>query len=538
MAPKTLKNQDKKIAALYCRVSTIDQSKADFSSLKTQEQMLREKCVREGWKVYKVYVDTKSGSTLDRPEIVKLLHDAEEKKFNVVVATKLDRISRSVKDFIELDEKLNSLGVDITLTTQPIDTTTPAGKMQRNVMMSFAQFEREIIAERTRESTYARAKKGMFLGGIAPLGYDNVNKRLEINKEEAALVNKIFKWYLESPSTRAISRKLNSEGYKTKIRTTKTGKRTGGIDFNYQLVHDILRNKLYLGLIKVGDKTYPGQHEQIIDDKLFDQVQKRLDLSTVEPFVTLEGSPLLLLGTTKCGQCGANLTTYFASNGKSPEKHYYYKCTTAIKKGATKCPSRLVPARDLEQFTSNLMIHTAEKEGFFEAITSQVQDNSSIELIQIGDDLQQLRGNLSSIDKKIDNIVSNLMDEVFENAAKKRLAVELENLSKRKEEIENRISEQSVVAGEIEGKKFEKQALRQILKEFESVYQTASDEDKKRMLRTFMYEIEVTSTKGDKEGSFEFKIRGNGTIVKEWNEVIKKTRGVGGLTPRVRGLRG
>jgi membrane-bound lytic murein transglycosylase len=128
------------------------------------------------------------------------------------------------------------------------------------------------------------------------------------------------------------------------------------------------------------------------------------------------------------------------------------------------------------------------------------------------------------------------MDEVFENAAKKRLADELESLSKRKEEIENRISEQSVAAGEIEGKKFEKRALRQILKEFELVYQTASDEDKKRMLRTFMYEIKVTSKKGEKDGSFEFKIRGNGTILKEWSEVIKQ-RGVGGLTPRVKGLR-
>ena len=529
------KEQEAKRAALYCRVSTVEQGKADFSSLDAQEEMLRKECEAKGWTVSKVYIDTKSGKTLERPELIKLIQDAQEKKFDVVIATKLDRLSRSVKDFLELDEQLAKQGIDIVITTQHIDTTTPAGQMQRTIMMAFAQFEREMIAERTRESSYVRAQKGFWLGGNVPLGYNVVDKKLVVNENEASLVRKIFGMYLENPSTKAVARTLNSEGHRTKARTTRAGKKVGGKQFNYQLVHDILRNRIYTGFIKVNNEVFNGLHDAIVDDIIFDRVQKRLDQSSVDTFATYEGSPLLLLGTTKCGYCGANLTTYFASNGKDDVKHYYYKCTTVAKHGAHKCQSRLVPAMDLEAFAQNLMLHTAKDHGFFDAVTLQIRDNSDEEIAQLDEDRKKLAGNLSAIGKKAENIIENFTESVLDDATKKRLQTKLNELEKQKSGIQDRISKLDGQMDEIKGKKFDKRALARVLAEFEMLYREAPIEQRRQMLRTVISEIRVSAKRGDIEGSVEFKLRGNGTIVRKWNEVVNK-RGVYS-TPRVGWLR-
>ena len=151
-------------AAIYCRVSTYEQGKGDFSSLDSQEKMLRQYCETKSYAIYEVYRDTESGTTLERKFLQNLLVDATARKFNVLVVTKLDRISRNVKDFLDLDETLNKLGIDIIVTTQNIDTTTPQGAMMRTIMVAFAQFERDMIAERTREKLYNQAKSGYWGG--------------------------------------------------------------------------------------------------------------------------------------------------------------------------------------------------------------------------------------------------------------------------------------------------------------------------------------------------------------------------------------
>jgi site-specific DNA recombinase len=535
MAAKNTKKEAARCAALYCRVSTIDQGKADFSSLDTQEQMLRAECASKGWKVFRVYADTKSGATLERPELERLLHDAEQEHFDVILATKLDRISRSVKDFLELDDRLGKLGVDVVITTQHIDTTTPQGTMLRNILMAFAQFEREMIAERTRESAYARAQKGFWLGGNVPLGYDVVEKKLVANNEEAKLVRKIFEMYLETPSTKAVARNLNKNGYRTKVRRTRNGQTIGGGEFGHQLVHDILRNRIYTGQIKVNNEVFKGLHDDIVDEKLFARVQDRLDRSAVDTYSTYEGSPLLLLGTTKCGFCGANLTTYHATNGKDKVKHYYYKCTTVIKQGSHKCPSRLVPARELESFTRDLMLHTVREKGFFEAITSQIKDNSDDEIKQMNEERQELQGNLSAVQRKIDNILGNLADGIVGATVKKQLAEMLEDLENQKSTISSGIAELDTRIADVGETKFRKQALSRVLAEFGTLFEEASSEDKTRMLKTVISEIKVSAKSRETDGTLEFRLRGDGQLLRRWDQVINK-RGAG-LTPRVGWLR-
>ncbi|MFH1525995.1 MAG: recombinase family protein [Bacteroidota bacterium] len=210
MARKTNGKQvsdEKKRAAIYCRVSTFMQGAADYSSLNAQEDQLRAFCKGKDWEVAGVYKDTKSGGTLDRAELNNLLQDAEGEKFDVIVVTKIDRLSRSMIDFKNVTKQFYDLGLDFVSSTQNIDTTTSGGKFMQDIFVAFAEFERNMISERTRESLYQRAKQGHWGGGNAPLGFDVVNKKLEINATEAELVNKIFDYYVENQSTLEVARR-------------------------------------------------------------------------------------------------------------------------------------------------------------------------------------------------------------------------------------------------------------------------------------------------------------------------------------------
>ena len=333
-------NKPQTKAAIYCRVSTYEQGKGDFSSLDSQQAMLRHFCETKGYVISDVYSDTESGTTLEREHLQRLLQDAQAGKFNVLVATKLDRVSRSVKDFLDLDEALNKFGVDIIITTQNIDTTTAQGKMQRTILMAFAQFERDMIAERTREKLYSQAKEGYWGGGHVPLGYDVVDKKLIQSPKESEIVKQIFSEYLITPSTVKVAKWLNDKGDRTKTRVSKAGKTTGGSEFSNQLVHDILRNKTYIGLVTFKDESFKGLHDPIVDEDLFEKVAKRLDESITDRFGTYEDTPLLLLGLTKCGVCGGQMTTFFSQKKDTCQRHFYYRCTTATKFGKQKCQSQ------------------------------------------------------------------------------------------------------------------------------------------------------------------------------------------------------
>ncbi len=191
---KKLKEENQiRRAALYCRVSTTMQGEAEYSSLNAQEDKLRNYCNGRDWEIVRVYSDMKSGKDLERPEMQQLLKDAEDDIFDVVVATKIDRFSRSIVDFHNLFKILNALGIDIVASTQDnLDTTTSGGKFMLNIILAFAEFERNMISERTKEGMTARALKGFYTGGHLILGYDNVEGKLIVNETEKELVPSVF----------------------------------------------------------------------------------------------------------------------------------------------------------------------------------------------------------------------------------------------------------------------------------------------------------------------------------------------------------
>ena len=519
---KNKKDYEKKKVAIYCRVSTYEQGQGNFSSLQGQEDLLKEYCKNKGWQVYNVYIDKASGSSLERDEIKKLLADAEEKKFDIVAATKIDRISRSVLDYLDVDKRFTALGIDIVFATQSIDTTTPAGKMQRNIMLAFAEFERDMIAERTREKLFYQAQKGFWGGGHVLLGYDILDKKLIINEEEAKLVKKIFKLYLEYPSSAKVSEKLNHEGYRTKIRKIKSGVNKdvvkGGGRFNKDVVKRLLRNKIYIGLITYQGTEFKGLHNAIIHESLFEQVQKRLDESQIDRHLLQQGkTDLTLLGITKCGFCGKNLTSTYTkkSNGKY---YYYYKCVTAIKGSKSLCNAKDIGAEDLELFVKNLINQIANDDEMFLQIYKHLKKHSTDDSKELKNSIEELSKNLTKINKEIKDLTEKIV-KIPDLEKIKSVSEKLIELEQTKSIIEYELLNNRNKLDSFKSIPISKTDLRKILNDFDEIYYNLPIETKRRLNQLLFVEIVSYVKRGSNNGDIVFKIRADGTLKSDFNAI-------------------
>ncbi|KPL66736.1 hypothetical protein SZ64_00625 [Erythrobacter sp. SG61-1L] len=268
--------------AIYTRKSSEEGLEQDFNSLDAQ----REACLAyiasqksEGWVALPAQYDDGgwSGGNMDRPGLARLLADIEAGRVDVVVVYKVDRLTRSLSDFARIVETFDRREVSFVSVTQAFNTTSSMGRLTLNVLLSFAQFEREVTGERIRDKIAASKAKGMWMGGLPPLGYQPDNRSLKIIEGEAELVRSIFTRYLELGSVHVLQQQLEAEGVRSRQWTTSRGTVRGGTILNRGQIFHILRNCIYVGEIRHRDRTYPGQHEAIIERELFDAVQAMLD---------------------------------------------------------------------------------------------------------------------------------------------------------------------------------------------------------------------------------------------------------------------
>jgi site-specific DNA recombinase len=287
--------------AIYTRKSTEHGLEQEFNSLDAQ----REACeayiksqASQGWRVLPQHYDDPaySGGNLDRPALKKLLTDIDAGKVDVVVVYKIDRLTRSLADFAKLVEAFDARSISFVAVTQQFNTTTSMGRLTLNVLLSFAQFERELSSERVRDKVAASRRKGKWTGGTVPLGYDARDKKLVINKTEAQTVRTIFSHYLELKSFGKLVAELDRRKIVTKRRDSSVAKYQGGIPFTYGPLAYLLKNRIYLGEIHHGGKWFKGEHEAILDRKAFDQVQQLLKSNTVNRRIKFSESGALLQG--------------------------------------------------------------------------------------------------------------------------------------------------------------------------------------------------------------------------------------------------
>ena len=274
-----------KRCAIYTRKSSENGLEQEFNSLDAQ----REACaayiasqVSEGWRALSAQYDDAgiSGGTMDRPGLQRLMADIKRGGIDIVVVYKIDRLTRSLPDFARMVELFEQHGVSFVSITQAFNTTTSMGRLTLNVLLSFAQFEREVTSERIRDKITASKQKGMWMGGVLPLGYDAPNdgtRILRINPAEAETVRMIFTRYLALGSVHALAEELAAKGITSKCYTTRKGRLRGGQVFSRGALFHLLRNRLYLGEIVHKGTAHPGLHEAIIDDALFTKVQQQLD---------------------------------------------------------------------------------------------------------------------------------------------------------------------------------------------------------------------------------------------------------------------
>jgi site-specific DNA recombinase len=267
--------------AVYTRKSTDEGLEQDFNSLDAQREACEAFIQSQrglGWvTVAKRYDDGGfSGGTMERPALQALMSDIEKGKVDLIVVYKVDRLTRSLADFSKIVEIFESRDVSFVSVTQQFNTSTSMGRLTLNVLLSFAQFEREVTGERIRDKIAASKKKGMWMGGLPPLGYDTDDKQLVVNHGEAETVRTIFRLYLEFGSVRDLKNELDRQGLVTKRRAS-TSRMAGGRSFTRGNLYQLLRNPIYIGEVRHRGQTYPGQHRNIVDKKTWDAVQRMLE---------------------------------------------------------------------------------------------------------------------------------------------------------------------------------------------------------------------------------------------------------------------
>jgi DNA invertase Pin-like site-specific DNA recombinase len=366
--------------AIYTRKSTDEGLEKDFNSLDAQ----REACAafiqsqkHEGWTGLPTLYDDGgySGGTMERPALQRLLVDIEAGRVDVIVVYKVDRLTRALSDFAKLVEIFDRRGVSFVSITQQFNTTTSMGRLTLNILLSFAQFERELIGERVRDKVAASKKKGMWMGGTVPLGYDVKNRKLVINNAEARTVVDIYRRYLRLKSVRALGIELAASGIRSKRRIRPDGTEHGNQRFSQGALYLMLQNRTYRGEATHKGNAYPGEHSAIVDKQLWDAVQAVLAENRVmRARGTNTKQPSLLTGLL-FDEAGERLTPTWSVK-KGTRYRYYVSTSLVTGDGRSRSTRRRIPAGNLESIVID-RLHTffSSRGELLNAINNEIDDS-------------------------------------------------------------------------------------------------------------------------------------------------------------------
>ena len=321
--------------AVYTRKSSEEGLEQEFNSLHAQ----REACeafiksqAGEGWRLIRTHYDDGglSGATMERPALQRLMADIDKGLVDAVVVYKVDRLTRSLADFAKMVEVFDVRGVSFVAVTQQFNTTTSMGRLTLNVLLSFAQFEREVTGERIRDKIAASKRKGIWMGGLVPLGYEVRERQLVINEAEATTVRHLFTRYCELGSVRLLKEELDRNGVRSKIRVSKDGVESGGQTFSRGALYTLLRNPIYVGEIRHKGVCHAGQHASIVDRAIWDKVAQLLREHSTSAGVRNSSTKSCVLMGKLFDESGEGLTPSHAVKG---DRRYRYYVSRSLMKG-------------------------------------------------------------------------------------------------------------------------------------------------------------------------------------------------------------
>jgi site-specific DNA recombinase len=378
--------------AIYTRVSTDHGLEQDFNSLDAQHdaaQAYIRSQAHAGWTLVRTRYDDGgySGGSTDRPALQRLLADVKAGKIDVIVVYKVDRLTRSLADFAKLVELFDGHGVSFVSVTQQFNTTTSMGRLTLNVLLSFAQFEREVTSERIRDKIAASKRKGLWVGGVVPLGYATRDRKIVVVEEEAERVRTIFRSYLELGSLNRLMADLRARGIVTKVRSLKTGRTIGGIPFTRGPLAHLLRNRFYIGEVAFKGEILAGEQPAIIDRELFDAVQAKLDEQRTHHTVMRGHSESLLIGRIYDDR-GNRMTPSHVRKGGFKYRYYLSSPLLHGQPGRTGSMRR-VPAAEIEALVAS-------------AVRKHIGDDTE------SDDRDLMRTHVIRVDLQVDHLAIEL----------------------------------------------------------------------------------------------------------------------------------
>ena len=489
-----------KLCGLYVRVSTERQSELKDGSLDTQTDRLkqyigfREKSLVDDtkstkWKAVEIYREEgKSGKNIERPALQKLLSDIKAGLINTVLSTKMDRITRSLIDFYKLNEIFTKYNVDFISLEESFDTSTPMGKAMLKMTLIWAELEREQTSHRTKEKMFWRAQQGLWNGGQI-LGYNLVDKKLVVNKDEAKTVNLMFKKYLELGSVLKVVEYLNTHGYRTKqyVSHRKNTTRGGNRFFNQYISH-VLKSRIYIGQVGYHDKAYPGQHKGIVDEKLWNEVNRVLKLQTpkrINPKREVKHA-FILQGLLRCGWCGNCMSTKYSTGNNG--LHYYYQCTRNAHGGKSACNMKYVPATELEQAVLNKLKEMSTDKKLIQKIVNEANKDTESTLSSLKKDHRIQENKLAPIKNAIKNILNNMAKEKRLKDSKSVLE-ELSRLELQKEQIEKDIQNIDFEISQVKQQVLNARVMYDSLIKFSQIHEAATPQELKELLPCFVEKV-------------------------------------------------
>lgn len=497
--------------AIYTRQSVA--SDLQFGSIDAQREAV-EAYVQsqrgEGWVALPDRYDDHgfSGGNTERPAFQRLMHDVDAGKVDTIAIYKLDRLSRSLVDFAQIVDSLQKRGVALVSVTQQFSTSSSMGKLTLNILMSFAEFERQVISERTKDKVLATRRKGMWTGGRPVLGYDVVDSALVVNRAEAETVRTIVALYLELGGLVSTVAELERRGIKNKSWTSKGGKHVRGRTFDKESLRNLLTNPIYTGRIRAGTELVDGKHDAIVTQARFDEVARALRNNRRAPRHAIGKHGALLTGLARCGRCGAALT--HNTNVRGPRVYRYYTCATAVKNGAAACPGSRAPAAELEAAVVARIRGIGRDPAVLTATFAAAQKARAArepELAAEARRLAQERGDLSAQR-------SNLLDalqhgSVGANAIAARLAEVDEHLCRLQERHDEVAEQLAAIATE----PVDDAAVREALAQFEELWDELVPRERARVLRLLIAEVRYDAEAG--EVTIEFRNNGIRALARE-----------------------
>ena len=500
--------QKKTKVAIYCRVSTFDQNRGDYSSLEDQEQRLRRSVEADGHKVFQVFKEVASSASLERDELNRMLGKLGE--YDIIYVTKLDRLSRSMGDWCRLNELLEEHDCALVSVTQKIDTTTPMGRFFRDLLMLFAQFEREMIAERTYEKMAEQARRGRWSGGHSIHGYDAVEKKLIVNEEQAKLVRLIYDKYQELASLARTARWVNGEGHRTKLVRYSTGREVKPRKFTRADIQRMLSNITYIGKIRFDNMEFDGEHDGIIGEEQFIAVQKLMAAKKDKPRRGDQSQQdTLLLGLLRCDFCGGAYTTSFVNKKMkdgSRKRYYYYKCTTKSKREAAACCGGDLKADLIDETVVNYVQELSGKPKHLAAVIKAASEATRDGVEQLEADRTRITKRLSKSEKESLTLVDRLADPELHgiSAIKSRLA----ELEKEQQTLQSRITDLTLQIRDRRDQDLSVEEIQAAYEEFTSLWEELTFDERQYALRLLVKEIRLSFRKKEKEGQIKIEAWG------------------------------